>query len=153
MAQRLTTPQAARLFALLNIAIADTVIAFYDAKYTYQFWRPVTAIRATADSSWLPQVRTTAADPSYPGAHGAVSAAGATVLAAALGTDAVSFSITSEVFAGIERSFTSFSSASTEAFLSRIYAGQHFRFDQQAGAELGTNVASFVVTNVLGAAK
>jgi hypothetical protein len=151
--QGLTTPQAARLFALVNIAMADTVIAFYDAKYTYQFWRPVTAIRATADANWLPQVRTTAADPSYPGAHGAVSAAAASVLASVIGTDAVSFSITSEVFAGVERSFTSFSSASTEAFLSRIYAGQHFRFDQQAGAELGSNVASFVVTNLLGATK
>jgi hypothetical protein len=148
---QLTTPQAARLFALLNIALADTVIAFYDAKYTYTFWRPVTAIRATADANWLPQVITTAADPSYPGAHGAISAAAANVLAFALGSDQFSFSITSEVFAGIERSFTSFSSASTEAFLSRIYAGQHFRFDQDAGAQLGTNVADFVTANLLGA--
>jgi membrane-associated phospholipid phosphatase len=149
--QQLATPQAARLFALLNIAVADTVIAFYDAKYVYKFWRPVTAIRATADPNWVPEVKTTAADPSYPGAHGAISAAAATVLAFFFGSDQFGFTIGSEVFAGTERSFSSFSSASTEAFLSRIYAGQHFRFDQEAGAQLGANVADFVTANLLGA--
>jgi hypothetical protein len=149
--QQLTTPQAARLFALLNITLADTVIGFYDAKYIYKFWRPVTAIRAIADPNWLPQVKTTAADPSYPGAHGAISAAAANVLEFVFGSDQVGFSIGSEVFAGTERSFSSFSSASTEAFLSRIYAGQHFRFDQEAGAQLGASVADFVTTNLLGA--
>ena len=149
--QQLATPQAARLFALLNIAVADTVIAFYDAKYVYNFWRPVTAIRATADPNWLPEVKTTAADPSYPGAHGAISAAAANVLAFFFGSDQFAFIIRSEVFAGTERSFSSFSSASEEAFLSRIYAGQHFRFDQQAGGQLGASVADFVTTNLLGA--
>ena len=147
--QQLATPQAARLFALLNIALADTVIAFYDAKYVYNFWRPVTAIRATADPNWLPEVKTTAADPSYPGAHGAISAAAANVLTFFFGSDQFSFTIGSEVFAGVERSFSSFSAASEEAFLSRIYAGQHFRFDQEAGAQLGARVANFVTTNLL----
>ena len=135
------------------------MIAFYDAKYTYTLWRPVTAIRAAdtdgnpdtmRDPNWLPETRTTAADPSYPGAHGAVSAAGAAVLASFFGSDQFSFSLTSEVFAGVERSFTLFSAASQEAFLSRIYAGQHFRFDQIAGQQLGGDVANFVVTNLLG---
>jgi membrane-associated phospholipid phosphatase len=154
----LTTAQSARLFALVNLALADTVIAFYDAKYTYIRWRPVTAIRAAdtdnnpdtqADPNFLPETRTTAADPSYPGAHGAISAAAAAVLASFFGNDQFNFTITSEVFAGVQRSFTSFSGASQEAFLSRIYAGQHFRSDQTAGAELGTNVANFVVANLL----
>jgi hypothetical protein len=149
MSQQLATPQAARLFALLKIALADTVIAFYDAKYVYNFWRPVTAIRATADPNWLPEVTTTAADPSYPGAHGAISAAAANVLAFFFGSDQFPFTIGSEVFAGAERSFSSFSSASEEAFLSRIYAGQHFRFDQEAGAQLGASVANFVTTKLL----
>ena len=74
----LTIEQSARLFALLNLALADGVIAFYDAKYTYNFWRPVTAIRAAdsdnkpdtmTDPNWLPEVGKTAPDPSYPGAH------------------------------------------------------------------------------------
>jgi membrane-associated phospholipid phosphatase len=149
--QQLATPQAARLFSLLNIAVADTVIAFYDAKYVYKFWRPVTAIRATADPNWLPEVKNTAADPSYPGAHGAISAAAANVLAFFFGSDQIGFTIGSEVFAGTERSFGSFSSASAEAFLSRIYAGQHFRFDQEAGAQLGASVADLVTANLLGA--
>jgi len=158
LGKNLTTAEAARLFALLNLSLADTVIAFYDAKYTYTFWRPVTAIRAAdtdgnpdtqPDPNFLPETRTTAADPSYPGAHGAVSAAAATALASFFGTDQFSFNLTSEVFAGVQRSFTSFSGASQEAFLSRIYAGQHFRFDQVAGAQLGNNVAGFVVANLL----
>src|SRR5438132_783668 len=87
--QTLTTAQSARLFALLNLALADGVIAFYDAKYTYTFWRPVTAIRAAdtdhnpetvGDPQWLPEVGTTTPDPSYPGAHAVLSAAAATVL-------------------------------------------------------------------------
>ena len=151
LAANLTTAQSARLFALLNFALADTVIAFYDAKYTYTFWRPVTAIRVSdpANPNWLPETVTTAADPSYPGAHGAISAAAATVLTAATGSDQFTFSVTSEVFAGVVRSFTSFSAASQEAFLSRIYAGQHFRFDQDAGSQLGTSVANFVLSTQL----
>jgi membrane-associated phospholipid phosphatase len=158
LSNNLTTAQAARLFALVNLSLADTVIAFYDAKYTYTFWRPVTAIRAAdtdgnpdtqPDPNFLPETRTTAADASYPGAHGAISAAAAAVLASFFGTDQFSFNLTSEVFAGVQRSFISFSGASQEAFVSRIYAGQHFRFDQAAGAQLGNSVAGFVVTNLL----
>ncbi len=77
-----TLPQNARLFALLDLSLADSVIAFYDAKYAYHAWRPVTAIRAErpADANWTP-LAATALDPSYPGAHAVVSAAGADVLA------------------------------------------------------------------------
>src|SRR5437667_88940 len=87
----LTIAQSARLFALLNLALADGVIAFYDAKYTYNFWRPVTAIRAAdidgssataADANWLPEVTNTAPDPSYPGAHAVISSAEACILEA-----------------------------------------------------------------------
>jgi len=87
--RNLSTAQSARLFAVLNLALADSVIAFYDAKYTYNFWRPVTAIRAAdtdnnpatlADPNWLPQVGKTTPDPAYPGAHAVISAAAATVL-------------------------------------------------------------------------
>ena len=86
VAHHLTTAENARLFALLNLSLADSVIAFYDAKYTYNFWRPVTAIRAAdtdvnpgtaADPNWLPEAGTTGADPSYPGAHAVVSGAAA----------------------------------------------------------------------------
>ena len=173
-----TLPQNARLFALLDLTVADSVIAFYDAKYTYRFWRPVTAIRAegaaaaraaaadaasgedpaessaaelarvAADANWTP-LANTALDPSYPGAHAVVSAAAADVLAGFFHTDRDSFAVTSEVLPGVERSFTSFSAAADEASVSRIYAGQHFRFDQVAGQTLGRRVAGYVLQNFL----
>jgi membrane-associated phospholipid phosphatase len=149
IAHGLTTAQTARLFTVLNVSLADTVIALYDAKYTYTFWRPVTAIRSAGDSDWLPETKNTAADPSYPGAHAALSSAAATVLASFFGSDEFSFHVTSEVFAGVDRSFSTFSAAAQEASLSRIYAGQHFRFDLTAGQQLGTNVSEFVLNNLL----
>jgi len=156
LAHSLTTGQNARLFALLNLSFADDVIAFYDAKYTYNFWRPVTAIRAgdsdnnpetVADPNWLPEVGKTAPDPSYPGAHAVISAAGAEVLISFFARDRFEFNVTSEVLPGVERSFTSFSAAAEEATLSRIFGGQHFRFDLTTGQRLGRDVADFVLDN------
>ncbi len=158
LAQSLTTAQNARLFALLNLSFADDVIAFYDAKYTYNFWRPVTAIRTAdadnnpetvADPNWLPEVGKTAADPSYPGAHAVISAAGAEVLISFFERDRFEFNVTSEVLPGVERPFTSFSAAAEEATLSRIFGGQHFRFDLTTGQRLGRDVADFVLDNFL----
>ena len=158
VSQRLSTAQSARLFALLNLSLADGVIAFYDAKYTYNFWRPVTAIRAAdtdgnpetaADPNWLPEVGKTGADPSYPGAHAVISAAAASVLVAGLKRDRIDFDVTSEVLPGTVRSFRRVSSAATEASLSRVFAGQHSRFDQRAGQRLGRDVGDFVVDHFL----
>jgi hypothetical protein len=155
---RLSLPESARLFALLNLAFADDVIAFYDAKYTYDFWRPVTAIRAAdtdnnpntnVDANWLPQVGKTTPDPAYPGAHAVISASGAFLLRAFFRQDRFSFKVTSEVLPGVERSFTGFSAAQQEATLSRIFAGVHFRSDLTAGSELGEDVAAFVSSHFL----
>jgi membrane-associated phospholipid phosphatase len=156
-AHRSDLPTTARLFAALNLSLADSAISFYDAKYTYRLWRPVTAIRLAdtdgnpntiADPNWLPLSGNTAPDPSYPGAHSTISAAGADVLAGFYG-DQQRFSVTSPALPGVTRSFTSFSAAAGEAGLSRIYAGQHFRFDHAAGLNLGDQVARFVVDNAL----
>jgi PAP2 superfamily len=158
VAHSLTTAQNARLFALLNLSLADDVIAFYDAKYTYNLWRPVTAIRAgdtdnnpetVGDPNWLPEVGKTAPDPSYPGAHAVISAAAADVLISFFERDHFELNVTSEVLSGVERSFTSFSSAAEEATLSRIFAGQHFRFDLSTGQRLGREIADFVVDTFL----
>jgi membrane-associated phospholipid phosphatase len=158
VAHKLTTAQSARLFALLNLSFADGVIAFYDAKYVYNFWRPVTAIRAadsdnnpdtTADPNWLPEVGNTTPDPSYPGAHAVIAAAGANVLGSFFGSDQFIFTVTSEVMAGVERSFTTFSEAAEEATLSRIFAGVHFRTDLIAGKQLGTDVSTYVLDTLL----
>jgi hypothetical protein len=132
----------ARAFAALDLTFADSVIAFYDAKYSYRFWRPVTAIRATSDSAWVP-LSATAPDPSYPGAHGTISAAGAEVLAHAYGND-VAFTVTSTAMPGVERSFTSFSEAAEEASESRIFNGNHTRLDEIAGENLGRDVAGWI---------
>ena len=154
----LTTAQNARLFALLNLTIADDVIAFYDAKYTYNFWRPVTAIREAAtdcnpktlpDPNWLPEVGNTTPDPAYPGAHAVISASGASVLISFFRENHFDFTVTSEVLPGVDRSFTSFSSAAEEATLSRIFAGVHFRSDLTAGQHLGRQIADFVLDNFL----
>jgi PAP2 superfamily len=156
--RNLTTAESARLFALLNLTFADGVIAFYDAKYVYNFWRPVTAIRAAdtdnnpetlADPNWLPETTNTAPDPSYPGAHAVISAAGASVLISFFDRDRFDFTVTSEVMAGVTRSFTRISAAEEEATLSRTFAGQHFRSDLTAGQRLGRNVADFVVDHFL----
>jgi PAP2 superfamily protein len=158
VAHSLTTAQNARLFALLNLTIADSVIAFYDAKYTYDFWRPVTAIREAAtdgnpktlpDPNWLPEVGNTTPDPAYPGAHAVISASGASVLFSFFKGSHFDFTVTSEVLPGVDRPFTSFSAAAEEATLSRIFAGVHFRSDLTTGQRLGSDVADFVLDNFL----
>jgi hypothetical protein len=136
--------QNARLFAELDTTLADGAIALYDSKYAYHRWRPITAITATdqgnpnttADPTWVP-LANTANDPSYPGAHAEFSQAAATVLEKFFGTDAFSFSL-SNPSVNITRTFT-------EASDSRIFAGQHFQYDQNAGQAQGSQVAAFVL--------
>ena len=147
--------QNARLFALLDTTLGDGAIALYDAKYADHRWRPITAITATdqgnpgttADPGWVP-LANTANDPSYPGAHATFSQAAATVLEDFFGTDVFSFTLTNPSVA-LTRSFTSFSSAADEAGASRIFAGQHFRYDEDAGQTLGAQVANFVTDHAL----
>jgi hypothetical protein len=142
LAHDLNLEQSARLFALVNFGMADATISFFEAKYIYHFWRPVTATELT-DSDWLPLTTKTAPDPSYPGAHSATSSSAAEVLAFVLG-DKFNFAVTSEVVPGVKRHFTSFSAAAQEAGLSRIYAGQHYRFDHLAGLRLGQQVSKSI---------
>ena len=145
---------SARLFAVLNLAFADSVIAFYDAKYHFLVWRPVTAIRLgdtignpaiTGDPTWTP-LAVTAADPSYPGAHSTVSAAGASVLSSFFdgGGQIV---VTSDAMPGTTRTFASYRAIAAEAGLSRILAGQHTPLDDAAGQLLGKEIAQFVLAS------
>jgi membrane-associated phospholipid phosphatase len=149
----LSLQQAVRMFAALDVSLADTAIALYDAKYHFLVWRPVTAIRAadttgnpdlTADPNWTP-LSTTAPDPSYPGAHSAFSRAAATVLTDFFrGGDSVR--ITTDPLPGVARTFSGFSSAASEAGASRIWAGQHTPIDDNAGQVLGGKVAGLVLS-------
>src|SRR6266567_560724 len=145
----------ARLFAVLNLSFADSTIAFYDAKYYYQLWRPITAIRLAStdgnpatigDPTWTP-LAPTAPDPSYPSAHGVISGDGAVVLSAFFGNQD-HIRLTSDVLPGVVRTFTSYSDVTTEAGLSRIYAGQHTRIEVQVGSQLGQTVAEFVISDL-----
>jgi membrane-associated phospholipid phosphatase len=140
------------LFSKLDLAIADTTIGLYEAKYHYQVWRPVTAIRLgdtannpriTGDPNWTP-LAVTAPDPSYPGAHSAISQTAASVLSAVY-RGHQQLVVTSDGMPGVTRNFSSFQAAATEAGLSRIFAGQHTRLDHKAGQNLGENVAGFVL--------
>jgi hypothetical protein len=153
-----TLGENARMFALLDTGLADGVIALYDAKYAYHRWRPVTAItaldtgnpNAVSDPAWAP-LAPTAPDPSYPGAHAEISESAATVLRDFFGADRFDFSLSNPSVPGVVRSFESFSQAADEASASRIFAGQHFRYDEEAGQALGGQVGDFVFDHALGA--
>jgi membrane-associated phospholipid phosphatase len=149
--------QNARLFALLNLAQADATFAVWDTKYTYNFWRPVTAIRAAdtdgnpdtaADPAWT-SFLITPAHPSYNSAHTGYSAAAAAVLAACFGTDAIPFSLSSDSLPGATRSYTGFSAAAQECADSRVYAGIHWRFDVTTALTLGNEVGDYVTAHFL----
>jgi len=144
------------LFALLNVTMADAVIACWDSKYRYSFWRPITAIRqgltpTDADPTWEPWLDFfkpgTPAFPEYPSAHSSISGSAAYVLASHFG-DNTSFTVTSESRPGT-RSFSSFSSAVSEIADARVFGGIHFRTSCVLGNTLGRNVANFVARHAM----
>jgi hypothetical protein len=148
-AHDLTLAENARLYAQVSVANADAFIASFDTKYAYNFWRPVTAIRAAdtdgnpdtvPDSSWTPLINTPN-HPSYASNHATQSRAVAEVLAGFFGTDQVGF--TAKV-GMVERSYHKFTDAAKEAGRSRIYAGIHWSFDMAAGESLGRKVGRYV---------
>jgi hypothetical protein len=156
--QKLNQWDSARLFALLHLACADGLIAGYGAKYRYNFWRPVTAIREGAnddnpqtigDPKWKPFLRTPS-HPDYLSNHAVLGAAWAEVLSRFFGTDQFSFTVTSAApYPGIKRSFKSFSQSAKEAADSRVYAGIHFRSSCRDGLAIGRKIGEHVFTNFL----
>lgn len=149
-ARGLTLTQNAHLFALLNVTLSDALIACWDSKYRYVFWRPITAIRAgltpaDADPLWEPWLNSltgTPPHPEYPSAHSSMSGAAAFILAAAFGEN-TAFSVTSEIRPGT-RSFTSFSEAIAEIVDARVFGGIHFRTSCLRANTLGRAVADYV---------
>jgi hypothetical protein len=139
--------QNARLLAWMNIALADATIAVWNAKNTYNFWRPVTAIRAASDPAWTPLLPTPAFQ-EYPSAHSGVSSAAAAVLAAFYGNN-TPFTVTSAGLPGVRRDFTTFSAAVQQVEDARIYAGFHFRFSCTDAATLGAQVAQYVTSTLM----
>lgn len=162
--RRNSLEENARLFALLNITLADAAIVSWDAKYEYDLWRPVTAIRAAEtdgnprterDPAWTPFL-TTPPFPTYTSGHSTFSGAAAAVLQAFFGTNHIRFVLPSETAGVADRRFRSFSQAADESGMSRIYAGIHFNFDNvaglQSGNQLGRHVAAHFLRRVPGAA-
>lgn len=138
----LNRADTARLFAMLNVALADAAIACWDCKYRFDVWRPVTAIRR-ADPGWTPLLDTPPF-PSYTSGHSSFSGAAAAVLAEFFGTDRVRFATTSDALPGVTRSFAGFRDAANEAGMSRVYGGIHWAFDNTAGLASGRQVGEYV---------
>jgi membrane-associated phospholipid phosphatase len=148
---------SARMFAMLNVALADAGIACWSAKNNYNEWRPVTAIRVnndglnpatTGDPTWTPLWNTPNFQ-SYPSGHSAFSGAAATVLDAFFGSN-FAFTDTGDPTLHLPaRSYTSFDQAANEAGFSRIVGGIHFAFDNTAGLAQGRQVATYVLSHIL----
>jgi hypothetical protein len=148
----------ARLLALINLAMADGFIAGFETKYDFNFWRPVTAIRAgdtdsndatIADPNWSSLLNTPAI-PDFTSTHSVLGGATSEVLRQYFHNDDIPFTTTSGVpFAGLTRSFSSFSQAAAENGESRIYAGIHFRSAVEDGIQQGQKIGRFVITHAL----
>ncbi|HEY8187311.1 MAG TPA: vanadium-dependent haloperoxidase [Pyrinomonadaceae bacterium] len=147
----------ARLFALYATAMADSYIAVFDAKYTYNFWRPVTAIRngdmhgnqaVQRDPVWEPFIATPM-HPEYPCAHCINSAAGAAVLEAFFGDAVPTFTLTSPTAPGVSRRFSRLSDYVSESIDARVYDGVHYRTSGEVGAAMGRKIGEYTMQNYL----
>jgi hypothetical protein len=155
---KLSAWKAARLLALLHLAQADANIACFDAKFFYNFWRPIKAVRlgnnddnpfTNGDAAWNVLAPPTPPVPDYNSNHATDAGAAAEVIKNFFGKDDVSFSTVSSTLPGITRSFTSLSQAARETALSRIYAGYHFRHSVRSGEEHGKKIGQYFFDNYL----
>ncbi len=151
--------RAARMFALVNMALYDSYVAGWDSKVHHDAWRPYTAIRAGdtdgnrrtgKDADWQSYLETPPIQ-DYPSTHSALGAGAAEILKRCFGTDHVPFSMGSltALPANPIRSFTTFTQASNENSDSRVRAGIHFRFATEQGKALGRKVGSYIVKHHL----
>jgi len=140
----------ARLLATAAVAMDDALIAVFDAKYTYNFWRPVTAIRNVEgdlrDPAWVPFIDTPM-HPEYPCAHCIVSASMGTVLAAAIGSSpGPKLSSSSYTASGATRTWNTPQEFMQEVATARIYDGVHYRFSTEVGTAMGKKVGELAVS-------
>lgn len=151
--QKLDIYNTARLLALVNMAMADSYIAGWDAKFFYNFWRPFTAIRAAAtdgneqtteDVAWEPLLNTPPVQ-DYPSTHSILGNAAASVLSELVGKS-TTFTMTSPTAepGQSSRTFSSFKQAAIENADSRVFAGLHFRFSCDRGLEMGNQIGSYI---------
>jgi hypothetical protein len=147
----------ARLLAMTNLVVTDALIACFDSKYEFTFWRPVTAIQnaqiagnpaTTADPKWTPLLLTPN-HPEYPAAHGCDTAASSEVFAAVLGTRHINIDVRGAVgdpnTLATTRHYSTVETLQTEIVNARVWAGLHYRTSGQAGVELGRDVARWAL--------
>jgi hypothetical protein len=152
--QHLDLVQAARMLAMAHVAGGDGMIACFDAKYHYWFWRPITAIREAdidgnpdtePDPTWTP-LRTTPNFPEYPSAHASHSGAVTRALEAFFGTDRIPLSLDSRVTQTTRR-YLSFRDVVRDVNQARVLVGFHFRNSDQEGASVGRTIGRYVADN------
>jgi hypothetical protein len=158
----LPLPQSARLFAHLNIALADALLAILDAKYHYNFWRPITAIRngdrdsndaTERDAGWTPLINTPL-HPEYPCAHCVCDGAAGAVLKSVFGAGTLpEFTLTYAEMPGVTRKYTSIQQLEDEVAMARIWGGVHYRNSNEVGNAIGRKVAEYVLQNYLQAVR
>jgi len=156
--KQMSVIDSARLMALYAMAQTDCAIAFFDAKYHYEFWRPITAIRngdidgnsaTERDPSWQP-IDNTPMHPEYPCAHCVQSATAAAVLEALLGTPEIpEVALTSSTAPGVTHRFTNLRAFADEVASARIWAGFHYRFSTRVGTEMGRKIGHYVALKVM----
>lgn len=153
VATNTSVQENARLFAMLNVALADAGIGAWDSKYHFNAWRPITAIReadtdgnpgTVADTNWVPYVVNTPAFPEYVSAHSMFSAAAASVLSNFFGTNNIPFAVQPYNMMSTNRFYSSFSEAAFEAADSRLWAGIHFSFGNSNGLSAGAALGDYV---------
>ncbi|MBL9181075.1 MAG: vanadium-dependent haloperoxidase [Verrucomicrobiaceae bacterium] len=156
LSRKMPLAKAAKLFATLNLAMADSCICIWNTKYHYNYWRPVTAIRRAdedgnsathPDTAWEPLL-VTPPHPEYVSGHSGVSSAAATVLEHYFGFDEIHFSASSDDVRDVKRQFTSFKACAEEISRSRVYGGIHFPSACREGLVLGRKVAEAVLAKL-----
>ncbi len=156
--ENLSLPESAELFALLGMALGDSVIVAVDSKVTYNFWRPATAIRnadtdanraTVRDRNWVPRNGSIGGSPEHTSGQSTFAGAGSTILAGFFGDDDISFIFEGDNAIAGPRTFESFSAAAAEAGRARIFAGIHFEFSNQAGQAAGRGLAEEILATRL----
>jgi hypothetical protein len=156
-AKKLGLADNARLFSLLNMGIANVFIADWDAKYLYNFWRPVTAIRngdldgndaTERDAGWT-SLNPNPMHPEYPSAAGIVGGVGAGILESVFGTGPATFTVSDLADPRMTRQFTSIAQLAQEQSEVRIWGGIHFRSALVVGDEMGRKIAAYLVANTM----
>jgi len=138
----------ARALALMDVAIVDASASVFDTKYSYDFWRPETAIHASGDTTWKPYI-VTPCFPSYASAHASLSNAARKILERLYGPRHHFITLSNPAVAGVVLQYETFEQITHDINDARVYGGIHFRFDQETGAEQGRRVGAYVHQHIL----